>query len=108
MTNNEQDEEEVIAREFFDLTRDDSFGEVEASRQSVSPRRMGEVMVERDSPVESGRSMRMPEQPRKCRRLVLVSERERESDTDSIENVANTSGEDGLSEGDPQGAAVEY
>ena len=114
LTNNEQDEGEEIAREFFDLTREDSPGEVVASRQSrapsnvrVSPRRMGEVMVERVPPVESGSSVRMPEQPRRRRSLVLVSERERESDTDSIENVANTSGEDGLSEGDPQGAAVE-
>ena len=36
-----------------------------------------------------------------------MSERERESDTDSIENVENISGEDGLSEGDPQCAAME-
>ena len=112
LANYEQDGGEAIAREFFDLTRDDSLGEVEASRQSGVPSsvrvtpRMGE-MVARVPPVESGRSMRMPEQPRRRRRLVLVSGRERESDTESIENVANTSDEDGLSEGDPQGAAVE-
>ena len=46
---------------------------------------------------------RIPEQPRRRRRLVLVSEHERgESDTDSIGDGAISSGDDGVSEGVPQ------
>ena len=45
LANNEQDGGEAIAREFFDLTRDDSLGEVEASRQSSSVRVTGDALA---------------------------------------------------------------
>ena len=100
------------ARESFELTRDDSSREMEATRQSevpttvmATPRGVG-CSFGSTSSASRGRRTRI--QPRRRRRLVFVPQRERgESDTDSIENVENTSGDDGKSEGDPQDAAVE-
>ena len=72
---------------------------VEATRQSVVPT----TVLATPPAAARDDGARIPEQPRRRRRLVLVSEHERgESDTDSIGDGAISSGDDGMSDIVPQ------